>query len=68
MFRAIEKGKWGSTIYYDTPEAAKLAAYKSCAYIANVLGRHYSMTSQADGAITVAGDGLETITYEVSPS
>jgi len=60
MFRAIEKGEHGDTVYVDNP---KLAAYKQMAYIQNILGRHYSLVSHADGQFTVNGSGLEPITY-----
>ena len=60
MFRVIEKGKSGDTVYVDNP---KMAAYKQMAYIQNILGRHYSLICHADGRFTVNGDGLASITY-----
>lgn len=61
MFRAIFQGAHGPTVAAANP---KLDAYKQAAYVQNVLGRRYSLTCHADGAYTVAGDGLEPLTFE----
>lgn len=61
MFREIEKGTHGETVYCEDP---KIEAYKSAAYIQNILGRNYRIISNADNSYTVEGDGLLTITYE----
>lgn len=60
-FREQYAGKHGPTVESDNP---KLDAYKQAAYIQNSLGRRYSLTSHADGSYTVAGDGIDSITFE----
>jgi hypothetical protein len=59
-FQVVNKEGGRNVVYDDDP---KMAAYQSAAYIQNVLGRHYSITADADGSYTVAGDGLMPITY-----
>jgi hypothetical protein len=55
-----EKGR--SVCYADDP---KLAAYKSMAYIQNVLGRTYSLEINSDKTeYIVAAPGLETIVWK----
>lgn len=61
MFQVIYAGKHGPSVQSDNP---KLDAYKQAAQIQNVLRRNYSLTCHEDGAYTVAGDGLEPITFE----
>jgi hypothetical protein len=41
----------------------KREAYKQAAYILNVLGRRYSLTAHEDGAYTITGDGLASLTF-----
>lgn len=60
MFSIIYQGPRGDTVESDNP---KLSAYKQVAYVVNVLGRRYSITSE-DGSYTVSGDGLQPITFE----
>lgn len=60
-FKVMYAGKHGQTVSASNP---KLEAYKQMAYIQNVLRRTYSTTYHEDGAVTVAGDGLEPITFE----
>ncbi len=60
MFRAIFQGEHGPTVAAANP---KLDAYKQAAYVQNVLGRRYRLTCHADGAYTVAGDGLNPLTF-----
>jgi len=59
MFAIIYQGPHGDTVTADDP---RLAAYKQAAYILRQ-GRRYSLTAHADGSYTVAGDGLEPITF-----
>jgi hypothetical protein len=60
MFRMIERGEHGDTVYGDNP---KIDAYKQIAYIVNVLGRGYRLVCHENGDFTVHGDGLAAITY-----
>ena len=60
MFQVPYDGPHGPTVESDNP---KIDAYKQAAHIQNVLGRRYSLTSHEDGHYTVAGDGLEPITF-----
>ena len=59
-FRLQYKGAHGDTVGSDNP---KVDAYKQMSLIAR-LGRRYRLTVHADGAYTVAGDGLAEITFE----
>jgi hypothetical protein len=59
MFAVIYKGPHGPTVDSDYP---KLDAYRQAAMIVR-MGHGYSMTCHADGSYTVAGDGLESITF-----
>jgi hypothetical protein len=61
MFQVIFTGPHGPTVNSDNP---KIDAYKQAAMIQNTLGRRYSLTAHEDGAYTVAGDGLEPITFQ----
>lgn len=60
-FAAIYRTNRGNTVKAENP---KREAYKQAGYILNVLGRRYSMTVHPDGAYTVQGDGLESLTFE----
>ena len=60
-FAAIYQTKYGDTVSAEDP---RREAYKQAAYILNVLGRRYSMTAHPDGAYTVQGDGLASLTFE----
>ena len=60
-FAAIYQTKYGDTVSAEDP---RREAYKQAGYILNVLGRHYTMTAHADGAYTVQGDGLASLTFE----
>ena len=60
-FSAIYQTRRGDTVAVEDP---RREAYKQAAYIVNVLGRRYSMTAHEDGAFTVQGDGLASITFE----
>jgi len=60
-FSAIYQTPRGDTVAVDDP---RREAYKQAAYIVNVLGRRYSMTAHEDGAFTVQGDGLASLTFE----
>ena len=60
-FAAIYRTDRGDTVEARDP---KREAYKQAAYILNVLGRRYSMTAHPDGAYTVQGDGLASLTFE----
>lgn len=60
MFNVIYQGPHGQTVASDDP---KLDAYKQMAYLQKC-GTGYRLTAQADGSYTVAGDGLEPITFE----
>jgi hypothetical protein len=59
MFAIIHQGPHGDTVDSDHP---KLDAYKQAAYIRR-MGRNYQLTAHDDGSYTVAGDGLEPITF-----
>lgn len=41
----------------------KGAAYRYAAHLVNMQGRRYSMTFHADGAVSVASAGLQTLTF-----
>ena len=60
-FAAIYRTDRGDTVEARDP---KREAYKQAAYILNVLGRRYTMTAHPDGAYTVQGDGLASLTFE----
>ena len=60
-FAAIYQTDRGNTVEARAP---KREAYKQAGYILNVLGRRYSMTAHPDGAYTVQGDGLASLTFE----
>ena len=60
-FAAIYQTDRGDTVEARDP---RREAYKQAAYILNVLGRRYSMTAHPDGAYTVQGDGLASLTFE----
>ena len=60
-FSAIYQTRRGDTVAADDP---RREAYKQAAYIVNVLGRRYTMTAHEDGAFTVQGDGLASLTFE----
>ena len=60
-FAAIYQSEHGNTVETKDP---KLEAYKQAAYILNVLGRRYSMTVHEDGAFTVTGDDLASLTFQ----
>jgi hypothetical protein len=64
MYKIIEQGVHGDTVYVDNP---KLEAYKQIVFIVNVLGRRYQLICQADGQYTVNGDGLASLTYTSPP-
>jgi hypothetical protein len=59
-FRVVYQGKHGPSVVSDNP---KLDAYKEMAFH-KLQGRTYSTTFHADGAVTVAVDGLEPLTFE----
>ena len=59
-FRAVYRTKYGDTVQTSDP---RLEAYKQAAYIVNVLGRRYGLTAHEDGAFTVTGDGLASLTF-----
>jgi hypothetical protein len=61
MFRIIYAGKHGPSVTSDRP---KIDAYKQLHYIQNILRLRYTLTCHEDGAYTVAGDGLEPLTFE----
>ena len=61
MFNAIYQSQHGPTVSVTDP---KRYIYSQAAYAINILRRHYTMTSHADGAITLAVDGCEPITAE----
>lgn len=58
MFSVIYQGPHGRTV-----EGTKIDAYEQMAYLQK-LGIYCQLTCHADGAYTVAGDGLEPITFE----
>ena len=60
-FSVIYQTSRGDTVAAEDP---RREAYKQAAYIVNVLGRRYSMTAHEDGAFTVQGDGLASLTFE----
>ena len=60
-FAAIYQTDRGDTVEARDP---RREAYKQAAYILNVLGRRYTMTAHPDGAYTVQGDGLASLTFE----
>ena len=60
-FAAIYQTDRGDTVEARDP---RREAYKQAAYILNVLGRRYNMTAHPDGAYTVQGDGLASLTFE----
>ena len=60
-FAAIYRTDRGDTVSAEDP---KREAYKQAGYILNVLGRRYTMTAHPDGAYTVQGDGLASLTIE----
>ena len=60
-FSQIYQSKRGDTVKAKDP---RREAYKQAAYIHGVLGRHYSRTAHEDGAFTVQGDGLVSLTFE----
>ena len=60
-FAAIYQTDRGDTVEARDP---RREAYKQAAYILNVLGRRYTMTAHSDGAYTVQGDGLASLTFE----
>ena len=60
-FTAIYRTKYGDTVSAEDP---RREAYKQAGYILNVLGRRYTMTAHPDGAYTVQGDGLASLTFE----
>ena len=59
-FAAIYPSKYGYTVEARDP---RREAYKQAAHILNVLGRRYCLTVHADGAYTVAGHGLASLTF-----
>jgi len=59
MFAIIYQGPHGDTVESNHP---KLDAYKQAAVIVR-MGRQYVLTCHDDGSYTVAGDGLENITF-----
>jgi len=61
MFRAIFQGPHGDTVAAADP---KLEAYKQAAYVQNVLGRRYRLTSRPGDIYTVEGDGLAALTFQ----
>jgi len=58
-FNVTQPGPHGATMHSHTP---RLDALKQAAYIQNVLGRRYTMTEHADGAVTIQG-GLAALTF-----
>ena len=60
-FAAIYRSKYGDTVSARDP---RREAYKQAAYILNILGRRYSLTAHEDGAFTVTGDGLASLTFQ----
>jgi len=60
-FAAVYQTDRGNTVEATDP---RREAYKQASYILNVLGRRYSMTAHPDGAFTVQGDGLASLTFE----
>lgn len=60
-FAAIYRTKHGDTVSAEDP---RREAYKQAAYIRNVLGQCYNITAHEDGAYTVTGDGLASLTFE----
>ena len=60
-FAAIYQTRYGDTVSAEDP---RREAYKQAGYILNVLGRRYTMTAHTDGAYTVQGDGLASLTFE----
>jgi len=60
-FAAVYRTERGDTVEARDP---RREAYKQAFYILNVLGRRYSMTAHPDGAFTVQGDGLASLTFE----
>jgi hypothetical protein len=61
MFRAILQGEHGPTVAAADP---KVEAHKQAAYIRNVLGRRYRLTSRPGNVFTVEGDGLDSLTFQ----
>jgi len=59
-FAAIYRSKYGDTVEARDP---RREAYKQAAYILTVLGRRYSLTAHEDGAYTVTGNGLASLTF-----
>lgn len=59
-FAAIYRSKYGDTVEAIDP---RREAYKQAHYILNVLGRHYRLTAHEDGAFTITGDGLASLTF-----
>lgn len=59
-FATIYRSKYGDTVSAIDP---KLEAYKQAAYILNVLGCRYSLTAHENGAYTVTGGGLASLTF-----
>jgi hypothetical protein len=60
-FAAIYRTDRGDTVEATDP---RREAYKQAGYILNVLGRRYTMTVHPDGAYTIQGDGLASLTVE----
>ena len=60
-FAAIYRSKYGDTVEARDP---RREAYKQATYILNILGRRYSLTAHEDGAFTVTGDGLASLTFQ----
>ena len=60
-FAEVYRTKRGDTMEARDP---KREAYKQAGYVLNVLRRRYTMTAHPDGAFTVQGDGLASLTFE----
>ena len=60
-FAAVYQTKYGDTVAAEDP---RREAYKQAAYILNVLGRRYRLTSRPGDIYTVEGDGLAPLTFQ----
>jgi hypothetical protein len=62
LFQAVEKGKYGDTVYVEDP---KVSAYKHMAWLKRS-GLTYSTVSRLDGSYTVSDDGGGQMTFAPS--
>lgn len=60
-FAAVYQTARGDTVQAADP---KREACKQLGHIGGVLRRHASLTAHPDGAYTVQGDGLASLTFE----